>query len=143
MTNYRSGWTKAAVTWIVGAAMAAFCAGSVSATGESAEQALETEASKRILNILRAERSAFRALETDNTFARTGRLPATPRAFSTGSINDPNLDGLRNEDELIAAMAAATESMDVEAALHSHEAGVAAISEAPIAHQGSARPARK
>ena len=131
MTNFRSNGAKKAILWIAAAAMAAFSVGGAQATGESAEQALETEASTRILNILRAERSAFRALETDRAFARTGRLPSTPTGFSTGAIADPNLDRLRDEDQLIMAMAEAAGAMDVEAALHSHEVGVAAISEAP------------
>lgn len=92
-----------------------------------AAAALSTAASARILDILKAERRAFKALESDQVFARTGRLPATPARFSTGAIDDPDLGALESEDQVIAALAAAAGEMDVEDSLISHPAGVAMV----------------
>lgn len=82
------------------------------------EAALESEASQNILGVLRAERKAFKALESDQVFARTGRLPATPARFTTGSIADPDLGALGDEDALIAALAEAAGGIEVDDLLH-------------------------
>lgn len=89
--------------------------------------ALESAQSRRILNVLRAERSAFKALETDRTFARTGRLPLGPDRLATGSIASPNLSSLGEEDALAKALADATRDMDVEEVLYSHNSSVDSI----------------
>ncbi len=89
------------------------------------EAALDTKASQHILGVLRAERKAFKTLESDQVFARTGRLPATPARFTTGSISDPNLTALGDEDALIAALAEAAGGIEVDDLLHGGPDGAA------------------
>lgn len=131
MKNDRISRATMAVAFVFGAAFMAFFSNPAQATEKEAEIALNSEASTRILNTLRAERTAFSALESNQVFARTGRLPATPTGFSTGSISDPNLARLRDEDELISALSDAAGNMDVEKALHT-QAGIAAVNPASM-----------
>jgi len=103
------------------------CAAGILATGASADQrstddVLQTEQSQRVLNVLRAERTAFKVLENDNVFARTGRLPAGPNRLLTGAIEDPALLDLQREDALAASLSDAASDMDVEEIILTHEA---------------------
>lgn len=106
---------------------AAVCAAGILANGANADQrptnvALQTEQSQRVLNVLRAERTAFKVLENDSGFARTGRLPSGPNRLLTGAINDPGLSDLEREDALAAALSGAASDMDVEEIILTHEA---------------------
>lgn len=86
-----------------------------------------------VLNLLEAERSAFKALESDLLFARTGRLPAGASAPAAGRIADPNIANLHEEDALVAALSKAARDMDVDKVLLFNEHGaskVAAMGEA-------------
>ncbi|MEL7464390.1 MAG: cell wall hydrolase [Pseudomonadota bacterium] len=132
MTNSRSCGAKSTIAYIVGAVIAIGSLGQATAAEEEVEIALNSEASQQIFNVLKAERTAFQALENDRVFARTGRLPATPTGFTTGSISDPDLNRLSSEDALIAALAEAAGDMDVEQAIHTHSAGAITVNKAAM-----------
>ncbi len=104
---------------------------SLSAAPSAAEQSGREAAapSAQVLALLQAERSAFRTLESDAVFARTGRLPASPVRFSPGAISDPDLDTLAQEDALAAALAEATRGMDVNEVVSVSSASLDAIAE--------------
>lgn len=76
--------------------------------------ALDTSQSERVLSVLMAERTAFRALASDRNFARTGRLPAGPAPVSTGEISDPDLAALGEEDARASDLAALAREMNVD-----------------------------
>ncbi|MEX2520702.1 MAG: cell wall hydrolase [Paracoccaceae bacterium] len=108
--------------------------GILGATSLMAEQsarnvAIATLQSESILSVLKAERTAFRTLEADQSFARSGRLPAGPGRLSTGSISDPDLEQLGQEDALAAALAEATRGMDVTEVVSVSSASLSSISE--------------
>lgn len=91
-------------------------------TDPTAVQAgLLSEDSKRILQVLKAERSAFKTLATDNVFARTGRLPRTPGRLSAPAIIDPNIADLGTEDALAAELSGIARDMDVDEVLLAHK----------------------
>jgi len=100
-----------------------FTAAPVSAAEEieiEARPHILSEDSKRILKVLKAERSAFRTLSADSVFARTGRLPKTPGRFSAPAIIDPNLADLGTEDALTADLSGVARDMDVDEVLLAH-----------------------
>lgn len=80
-----------------------------------------SEDSKRILQVLKAERSAFKTLAADRDFARTGRLPATPTRLTVPAIIDPNLADLGTEDALAAELSGIARDMDVDEVLLAHK----------------------
>ena len=82
---------------------------------------LLSEDSKRILQVLKAERSAFKTLATDNVFARTGRLPKTPGRLSAPAIIDPNIADLGTEDALAAELSGIARDMNVDEVLLAHK----------------------
>jgi hypothetical protein len=96
-------------------------AGSAQADQGSTRDVLMTEQSQRVLNVLRAERTAFKVLENDNVFARTGRLPSGPNRLLASAINDPTLTDLRREDAASASLAGAASDLDVEEIILTHD----------------------
>ncbi|MEM8753896.1 MAG: cell wall hydrolase [Pseudomonadota bacterium] len=80
-----------------------------------------------IVDLLDAERAAFKALESDLLFARTGRLPGGHAAPDALAIDDPNLARLSEEDALVAALAEAARDMDVDKVLLFNEHGVGKV----------------
>lgn len=110
----------------------AACVAALTISAAEAAQAEETdptqvqahilsEDSKRILQVLKAERSAFKTLATDSMFARTGRLPKTPGRLSAPAIIDPNLADLGTEDALAAELSGIARDMDVDEVLMAHK----------------------
>lgn len=112
---------------VAAAVIAAPYAVEASESGKAA--ALDTVKSHQILNVLRAERSAFRALEANGAFARTGRLPVGPDGVEPTSVTGPSLTALGNEDALVADLAQATRDLSVEEVLYSHNSSVDSIGE--------------
>lgn len=82
---------------------------------------LLSEDSKRILQVLKAERSAFKTLAADSAFARTGRLPKTPGRLSAPAIIDPNIADLGTEDALAAELSGIARDMNVDEVLLAHK----------------------
>lgn len=80
-----------------------------------------SEDSIRILQVLKAERSAFKTLATDQVFARTGRLPETPGRLTAPAIIDPNIADLGTEDALAAELSGIARDMDVDEVLLAHK----------------------
>ena len=109
-----------------------FTAAPVSAAEEieiEARPHILSEDSKRILKVLKAERSAFRTLSADSVFARTGRLPKTPGRFSAPAIIDPNLADLGTEDALTADLSGVARDMDVDEVLLAHNNAPASVAQ--------------
>ena len=96
-------------------------------TANAKNAALNSSESLKIFQLLRAERSAFKALEADRQFALTGRLSQGDRPRA-GAIQDANFAPLLSEDAAAAAHAGATEGLDVDEAIYLHETGVANVS---------------
>ncbi|MEM7547264.1 MAG: cell wall hydrolase [Pseudomonadota bacterium] len=118
---------------VIAAGYAAFIMPTASfAEQQDADAALQTEQSQRILSVLRAERSAIKALETDVVFARTGNLPVAPGRLLTGTISDPSLSDLDREDKLASALAGAASDLDVEEIILMHEGGAITMPKTPI-----------
>ncbi|MFV0475824.1 MAG: cell wall hydrolase [Pikeienuella sp.] len=119
----------------IGAAAVVLGAGTLLATPVGASEradsmtALDTAQSQNILSVLRAERSAFRSLESDQVFARTGRLPSGPGRLATGAIADPDLAGLSGEDARNTQLAALTREMNVDEVVSSSNASLESIGE--------------
>ena len=80
-----------------------------------------SEDSKRILQVLKAERSAFKTLANDSVFARTGRLPKTPGRFAAPAIIDPNMADLGTEDAIARELGGIAREMDVDEVLLAHK----------------------
>lgn len=95
----------------------------------NADEALDSAQSQHILSVLRAERSAFQALESDQVFARTGRLPSAPEPVSTGEIADPDLAALGEEDALATANADEARALNVSEVVSTSNAGMDKITE--------------
>ncbi len=93
----------------------------VNAEQSASEDILMSEQSLRVLDVLRAERTAFKVLENDSTFARTGRLPVGPNRLLAGAINDPALTDLEREDALSSALSGAASDLAVEEIILTHE----------------------
>lgn len=118
-----------------------FAAGGLSAAalslfvaGASAEQSFRGDRAGKIgaapvLSLLKAERTALKALETDQAFARTGRLPAGPGRLTLSAISDPDLETLAQEDALAAALAEAARGMDVNEVVSVSSATIGGIAE--------------
>ncbi len=112
---------------VLAACVAAFTIGAASAaqaeeTDPTAVQStILSEDSKRILQVLKAERSAFKTLANDSVFARTGRLPKTPGRFAAPAIIDPNLADLGTEDAIAAELGGIARNMDVDEVLMAHK----------------------
>lgn len=112
-------------------AIAAFASTSgADATESKADRdaALASAQSLRVFEVLRAERAGFRALEADQVFARTGRLPLGGSRPASGAIVDPNIATLGRVDEKVASLAGATRGLDVDEGLYLHEAGAVNVS---------------
>lgn len=116
----------------VGLTAAAFAASALFGAASFAEQEVglgepANPGEAAVLSLLNAERQAFKALESDLLFARTGRLPGAHSAPDAGAIADPNIARLSEEDALVAALARAAEEMDVEQTLLFNEHGAGKV----------------
>ncbi|WP_340110464.1 cell wall hydrolase [Pikeienuella sp. HZG-20] len=112
------------------AAAIAFSSSTGAATeGSGGEAAVDAAQSRQILSVLRAERTAFRALESDRMFARTGRMPSTPDRLMTATIDDPDLASLNDEDALASALGGATKEMHVSELLSASNVSLESIGE--------------
>ena len=103
--------------WCAVAMAATLLAGAPVSGEEYPADLLGAEDTRRLLNVLKAERSAFKLLASDPVFARTGRLPTTPGRFATPEIIDPSLADLGTEDAIASALASLTRNPAVDQTL--------------------------
>ncbi len=99
--------------WLMATALLAAGGAAADQGADRIDEAAQRPGAERILAVLRAEKSAIRALESDAMFAQTGRLSVTPVRLTTRSLGDRNLNPFVEEDALVAALAEATRGMDV------------------------------
>ncbi|MEM7269729.1 MAG: cell wall hydrolase [Pseudomonadota bacterium] len=87
---------------------------------EDSKSIILDEDSRRILRVLKAERSAFKSLAADRFYAGSARPPSGPNRLSAPAIIDPDLADIGTEDALAADLRALTQDLAVDEVLLAH-----------------------